>query len=620
MKKRHSPPRQILDFLGSVKMTIVLLIFGAIAMCVGTILESRLGVDLAKSSVYSALWFDLFLLLIAVNLAAAVVNRIPLKRHQLSFVVVHASIILLMLGAWISRHYGYEGQLRVYEGQGSSDLHLYDKEILFTGINSDPTSNGRAVLGRFALPDTVFMDGLVLQKKGEGSIGVVVKSYVADGFLDTGIAASEAGNGPGISYTVSGQGESVDGWLLAGHPEYGRNDLGPFEIETLWYRTQAALDFRIAEKNEGSAVYVERSDGGEPLRVPMPEGVGQEFSLEGDITVTVASFYEFARVMDGGLANDPSGSRNPAAVVDVTSGGRTERHMVFSEFPEFSQHKVDAEGPLTAGVRLTANSAASKPMLTFIIGPEGKFYTQANSGSGRGEVTKLLTGQKAAITGTPYSFALNQFFSDATKQTYVTKAKPGEEGGRAILQLAVETETGTHEMWLEQGASMQVVGASPGMVFDFTSKSRTLPFRVDLDDFQVDYYPGGRRPANYSSDIRIASIDGSTPPIASVVSMNRPLDYMGFRLFQSSYALGSGGRPDMTILSVSYDPGVPVVYAAFAFLIFGVGWYTLGDGRKRGSKKKSKPSLKQADSATNSVIGETEERPAGQTLRKETVR
>jgi cytochrome c biogenesis factor len=61
-------------------------------------------------------------------------------------VVVHASIILLMLGAWISRHYGYEGQLRVYEGQGSSDLHLYDKEILFTGINSDPTSNGRADL------------------------------------------------------------------------------------------------------------------------------------------------------------------------------------------------------------------------------------------------------------------------------------------------------------------------------------------------------------------------------------------------------------------------------------------------------------------------------------------
>ena len=54
--------------------------------------------------------------------------------------------------------------------------------------------------------------------------------------------------------------------------------------------------------------------------------------------------------------------------------------------------------------------------------------------------------------------------------------------------------------------------------------------------------------------------------------MNRPLDVAGFRLFQSSYKLASEGRPDATILSVSYDPGVPIVYASFALLIVGIAW------------------------------------------------
>jgi len=585
MKKRNSTPRRILEFLGSVKMTVVLLVFGAIAMGVGTVLESRVGVDLAQSSVYSAVWFDFFLLMIAVNLSAAVINRIPLQRHQLSFVVVHASIILLMFGAWISRHYGYEGQLRIYEGQGSSDLSLYDKEILLTGPDAGSVTGERIVHRRFSLPDTVFMDGLALQEKGSGNIGVKVVRFVANGFLKSGIAATDEGIGPGIRYTVSGQGESLDGWLLAEHPEYRRNDLGPFEVEILRFRTQDALDHRIADISEGSAVYVERGDGGDPLRVPLPEGVGQEISLSGGITVKVASFFEFGRVVEGALANDPGGPRNPAAVVEVTSASRTERHVVFSEFPEFSQHKVDPQGPLTAGVRLAASSASSKPLLTFLIGPGGKFFTQVSGASGRGQVAELPIDGKVAITGTPFSFTLKKFLVDATKKTEVIEANPGEEGGRAIVQLAVETEGDSREFWLEQGARIPVPIAGSGMQFEFLRKSKQLPFRVDLADFQVDYYPGGRRPANYSSDVRIASIDGSTPAMASLISMNRPLDYMGFRLFQSSYVLGGGGRPDLTILAVSYDPGVPVVYAAFILLILGVGWYVLVDGRKHNSKK-----------------------------------
>ena len=62
--------------------------------------------------------------------------------------------------------------------------------------------------------------------------------------------------------------------------------------------------------------------------------------------------------------------------------------------------------------------------------------------------------------------------------------------------------------------------------------------------------------------------------------MNRPLDEQGFRLFQSSYKLGTGDGPDATILSISYDPGVPIVYISFGMLVLGISWYLRNQSRQ----------------------------------------
>jgi cytochrome c biogenesis protein ResB len=51
------------------------------------------------------------------------------------------------------------------------------------------------------------------------------------------------------------------------------------------------------------------------------------------------------------------------------------------------------------------------------------------------------------------------------------------------------------------------------------------------------------------------------------ISMNNPLKYRGYSLFQSSYVPGD---PETTILSVRNDPGTPLVYAGFLIVIAGV--------------------------------------------------
>jgi hypothetical protein len=129
MTASKSPLVRFVQFLGKVKFTTVLLLGGAVIMTVGTIVESRESREVAWSAIYGTLWFDVFLLLIGVNLVVAVVNRIPIQRHQWPFVVTHFSIVTLLVGAWISTTFGYEGRLVVTEGSEESRLLLDTSEI-----------------------------------------------------------------------------------------------------------------------------------------------------------------------------------------------------------------------------------------------------------------------------------------------------------------------------------------------------------------------------------------------------------------------------------------------------------------------------------------------------------
>jgi len=129
MTTPRSPLIRFIQFLGKVKFTTVLLLGGAVIMTIGTILESRGSREIAWDAVYGTAWFDLFLFLIGINLIIAVVNRIPIQRTQWPFVLTHFAIVLLLLGAWISRTYGYEGRMFIYEGSQENRIFLDGSQV-----------------------------------------------------------------------------------------------------------------------------------------------------------------------------------------------------------------------------------------------------------------------------------------------------------------------------------------------------------------------------------------------------------------------------------------------------------------------------------------------------------
>lgn len=96
-------------------------------------------------------------------------------------------------------------------------------------------------------------------------------------------------------------------------------------------------------------------------------------------------------------------------------------------------------------------------------------------------------------------------------------------------------------------------------------EQRTLPFSVTLKDFKKETYPGSNTARAFSSDVVINDYDTSWP---ATISMNKPLRYRGYTLYQSSYLL-SGGT-EQTVLSVVENKGRIFPYVAILLMSIGL--------------------------------------------------
>lgn len=105
-----------------------------------------------------------------------------------------------------------------------------------------------------------------------------------------------------------------------------------------------------------------------------------------------------------------------------------------------------------------------------------------------------------------------------------------------------------------------------GLNFEITygSKITTLPFKLRLEDFELERYPGSSSPSGYKSNVTLID-EANNVDRPFVIFMNNILKYKGFRFYQSSYDSDEKG----TILAVNHDmAGILVTYTGYALLFF----------------------------------------------------
>jgi len=98
-------------------------------------------------------------------------------------------------------------------------------------------------------------------------------------------------------------------------------------------------------------------------------------------------------------------------------------------------------------------------------------------------------------------------------------------------------------------------------------------------------HPNPPQVKDYKSSLQI--LEGQTVVKEKTIEVNSPLSYKGYRLYQSGY---NPQDHKWTSLLVVRDPGVPLVYAGFAFMIIGlvVVFYVYPTAPAIGSSARSK--------------------------------
>jgi len=112
--------KKIINLLFSMELTVILLLIFAFAAGFATIIENDFGTTAAQIAVYKAFWFEFLLVILAVNLGGSlVVNKLWAHKKYIVF-FFHLSFIIILIGAGITRYFGFEGSMHIRQGLDSN--------------------------------------------------------------------------------------------------------------------------------------------------------------------------------------------------------------------------------------------------------------------------------------------------------------------------------------------------------------------------------------------------------------------------------------------------------------------------------------------------------------------
>jgi len=146
---------KIFSFLFSMLFSVMLLMVFAMSIAYATFIENDYGTDTAQALIYQAWWFELLLLVGIVNLAGSVIKYKLVNRKKWAILMFHLAFIIIVIGAGVTRYFGFEGSMHIREGEANNQViseatyitlkaNVNGKEVTsFKKVKFTPNTNNR---------------------------------------------------------------------------------------------------------------------------------------------------------------------------------------------------------------------------------------------------------------------------------------------------------------------------------------------------------------------------------------------------------------------------------------------------------------------------------------------
>ncbi len=131
--------KKIIEALFSTRAAGLYMLLFALAIGVATFIENDFGTPAAQKLIFKAKWFEFLMLLFAISIIVNIFRFRMFQQKKWGTLLFHLSIIMIFIGAAITRYISYEGMMHIREGR-TSDSFLSAKTYLKMIVEKDGKS------------------------------------------------------------------------------------------------------------------------------------------------------------------------------------------------------------------------------------------------------------------------------------------------------------------------------------------------------------------------------------------------------------------------------------------------------------------------------------------------
>ncbi|TKX34380.1 cytochrome c biogenesis protein [Campylobacter taeniopygiae] len=126
--------KRIIKSVGDLRISIILFLIFALFCALATFIESSYGTPTAWAMIYDAFWFEYIQLLLGINLLCGMFRYKMFNLKKLPLMIFHLSFLFILVGAGITRYYGFEGTLSIREHTQNSLIESLKTSVRFSAI------------------------------------------------------------------------------------------------------------------------------------------------------------------------------------------------------------------------------------------------------------------------------------------------------------------------------------------------------------------------------------------------------------------------------------------------------------------------------------------------------
>jgi cytochrome c-type biogenesis protein CcsB len=340
----------------------------AIAIGVATFIENDFGTSAAQRSIFKTRWFEVLLILFGISIMVNIFRYRMIQQKKWAILTFHAAIIVIILGAGITRYFGSEGMMGIREGSTSNSFLSAETYLQFQAVQNGSRYTFDEPVLFAALGDNRMERSYLI---GNQTLDVAVEEFIPN---PTEVLEDDPGGTPILKIVIGGMG---------GREEYLLKYLDKVEI------AGTLFNFGNPEDPQAFNIKYENNNLSFIAATPYAQMVMATQSRD---TLAPGAWHTLMlrSLYSNGVQNFVFGDFKPQARVSIQSAAR-----------KMSSNSL-------GGVRLKLKYAGAEKSL-FIAGTQGREGRPGVVQIGNGTIAVAYGARRVSL---PFAIKLNDFIME----------------------------------------------------------------------------------------------------------------------------------------------------------------------------------------------------------------